>query len=84
LGPAACGRFHFDPARWSTAGWADRQQLAGTLADCGTLDGRSRTEVRAMVGPVIRGQAGMDLAGGLEIAYDPVGRVASVRAPDGD
>jgi hypothetical protein len=73
-----CGRFHFDRGRWATSGVMGGIRMSRTIAECGTLEGRTRAEVRAMVGPVLETPR-MDHAGMLEITYDDAGRVAAVR-----
>jgi hypothetical protein len=73
-----CGRFHFDRDRWSGAGALDQMQLGRTIAKCGTLHGRTRAEVQAMLGRVAHGAAGTDLAGSLQISYDGTGHVSDV------
>jgi hypothetical protein len=52
-----CGDFRFDSAAWkrdasgARHGTTVRQRLADGLARCHTLDGRSRAEVRRLLGP---------------------------------
>lgn len=55
---ADCDRFRFSPDRWAAgaddpgfATTSDRERIAATLVACGTLDGRTRAEVHAMLGP---------------------------------
>jgi hypothetical protein len=52
-----CSSFHFDPDRWRSGNSnsvhvdSDRERMAATLVDCGTLIGKARPEVHAMLGP---------------------------------
>jgi hypothetical protein len=73
-----CGRFHFDRDRWIESDALDQMQMGRTIVKCGTLDGRSRAEVRAMLGRVMSGAGNTELAGNLQITYDRAGHVSDV------
>ena len=48
-GPIACSEFRFDAARWR-AEPQERQRQGRALARCGTLEGKTRAQVRRMIG----------------------------------
>jgi hypothetical protein len=56
-GDVGCERFRFDAARWAGGGddpgfgtTTARERMTATMLRCGTLDGRTHAQVRAMLG----------------------------------
>jgi hypothetical protein len=94
----ACEDFRFDSVAWKRDasglrhGATARQRLADKLVACHTLDGRSRAEVRRMLGPRERNssrriwtyQTGAERSGfhmgfeELSVHFESTGRVSSV------
>jgi hypothetical protein len=86
-----CSPFSFDKARWDSAGMGlDRVRIGNALARCGTLEGKTKSEVAGMLGIkpgqrfVYLGTTGNRLFNHtttLTISYDRDGRVTGAKVP---